>query len=280
MADEIWTPVIITIILLIVALALLILIPYLVFKYLGRRRSKIDKIDDTKDQAYNALITTRAIMSNMERSGVRSDQAKNLLRQAEEARAGGDHAAVIELAESARNVLIKEKQRQKQIGDMAKLSDTRQTKQEQEPTTKEKLEKEVPKNYIQAKFMLSVVQRTIEDSQGQERDVTEAARFLALARKSFDEKDYDSSLKYGVQAKKMTEEVIIEIKPGETTIPATLTVEATPSSCVSCGTPIKAGDTFCRKCGVKIEVLDCPSCGTRPREGDTFCRKCGVTLRP
>lgn len=47
--------------------------------------------------------------------------------------------------------------------------------------------------------------------------------------------------------------------------------------CPSCGAPLEVGDTFCGKCGARIEY-ECPTCGAVMEATDTFCGKCGTRV--
>ena len=46
--------------------------------------------------------------------------------------------------------------------------------------------------------------------------------------------------------------------------------------CKNCGAELRETDTFCPKCGEKVNFIDtCPFCGEKLREGALFCPKCG-----
>jgi hypothetical protein len=283
-ADESWKAIAATTIVIIVIIAI-----YFEMRFLRRRRmAKADTVT-ISDEAYNAVITTKAIYSAMERSGIRSLKARELIRRAEMARASGDNRATLDNLANAKEVMLQEKKRHKEIGDLAKLPKTVAAPAVPEETTKEKLQKELPKNYLQAKFMLNFAQKAIDERLSEGGEVSEATSLLAIAQEEFDGKDYDASLKHGVQARKAAEELIIEIKdtrsappamgttPG-TVVPPGVEISVTVLRCRSCGADLTINDMFCRKCGVKVELAACPSCGTKPMAGDAFCRKCGVAL--
>lgn len=278
MADIILDSIVTVVIFLVIGMVLLVVLPWVIFKYLGRRRFSKKPAREISDQAYNALISTRAIASALAQGGMRSEQATGLIRQAEEAHSKGDSRAVMDLTAQAKEVLMKEKKRQQQIGDLVKLPESKQEPATSVPTEREKLEKEIPKNYMQSKFVMSLAQKAIDDSKMQGKDITEADRLFELARKSFDSKDYDSALKYGVQARKATEEIVIEIKATDVAAVTVMTEEAKARTCGKCGATLKDDDQFCRKCGSKVEMLVCTSCGAKLKEGDSFCRKCGVAV--
>ena len=264
---------------LLVIVFVMIVVIYLEFKYLRRKRIERErgKATNIDDQAHNALITTKAIASALGRTGVRSEEASSLIREAEASFRMGDGLHVIEVTAKARDALMKEKQRQQQLGDLAKMPEPSAPPSESEPTTKEALQEKLPKNYVPAKFMLDSARIAIDERRSRGKSVVEAERLLGLAQKSFDEKDYDASLKHGLQARKATEDIVAEVEVAAP-VEVSVTVETEARTCKSCGTQLKPDDSFCRKCGVKVEILVCRSCGTRAKEGDTFCRKCGVAL--
>lgn len=284
MADDSWRAIAATTIVIIV-----IIVIYFELRFLRRKRMAKADTATISDEAYNAVLTTKAIHSAMERSGIRSLEARELIRRAEMARASGDNRAALDYLANAKEVMLQEKKRHQEIGDLVKLPKTVTAPAVPEETTKEKLQKELPKNYLQAKFMLGFARKAIDERVSEGGEVSEATGLLAIAQKEFDGKDYDASLKHGVQARRAAEELIIEIKdtrsvtPGTVTTPGTVVppgVEISVSTlrCGSCGADLKIDDTFCRKCGVKVELAVCPSCGTKPAAGDAFCRKCGVAL--
>ena len=46
--------------------------------------------------------------------------------------------------------------------------------------------------------------------------------------------------------------------------------------CRNCGAELRETDTFCPKCGEKVNLIDtCPFCGAELSEGTVFCPKCG-----
>ena len=58
-----------------------------------------------------------------------------------------------------------------------------------------------------------------------------------------------------------------------------LTHRVAPSSgtCARCGTPIAAGDKFCRSCGVSLAPT-CALCGAPVTADARFCRQCGAPV--
>ncbi len=48
-------------------------------------------------------------------------------------------------------------------------------------------------------------------------------------------------------------------------------------ACPGCGAALAPGDSFCGKCGTRIEYA-CPQCGTVLETEDAFCGKCGARV--
>lgn len=51
----------------------------------------------------------------------------------------------------------------------------------------------------------------------------------------------------------------------------------TEGGCPNCGAALSPLDTFCGKCGTRIEYA-CPTCGAILEPEDAFCGKCGAKL--
>lgn len=47
--------------------------------------------------------------------------------------------------------------------------------------------------------------------------------------------------------------------------------------CPQCGAPLGSDDTFCGKCGTRIEYA-CPKCGAVLEPADEFCGRCGTRV--
>lgn len=70
-----------------------------------------------------------------------------------------------------------------------------------------------------------------------------------------------------------------------------ITFEDTEGRCPACGNVIAEGQSFCTKCGKKLEIAQqmeekvekpeeriCPRCGSVLREGAVFCDNCGTRI--
>ena len=264
----------------------------------ARRQRSARRPDELQDEAHNALITTRAIASTMaERGGAHSDEVDAMLQEAQTAYGRRNYRVAIELTERVKDRLVSLKGAQAAQGDVAKLDTLSSGPASDEPTTKEVLQKQFPPNLIQSRFAISVAEASIEGGSAAGRDVVQARSLLLAARSRFDAEDYGGALSLAHQAEKSANGEAASV-PAATPAPAPVAPAAAPAApvsvpeapkapaavppgsvCPSCGTPMKADDVFCRKCGTQVVLTNCPSCGASLLADDVFCRKCGTRLQ-
>ncbi len=268
---------------------LLAVLTYLELKYLRKssrtRRVRTAKSDDElPDQAHNALLTTKAIVSTVGRGGVRDDDVDRLLRESQSAYDRRNFRVSLDLSSQARSRLMALKSASAAKGDMAKLESSPGAAAE-EPTTKELLQKGFPANMAPSRFAIAVAESAIAEGRGQGRDVAQAESLLAAAQSRFEAQDYSGALTGARQAEKSARGE----SPGASTPSATpaSTPPPTPapslavvgkSVCPSCHAPLKPDDVFCRKCGTKVVLTACPNCNAELLADDIFCRRCGTRI--
>ena len=283
MADPIVDPIVnnalLIVLVILVVLAVVTLLELRFFRSLMKRRMART---DLPDQAHNTLLTSKAIAETLRTSGVVSPQAEDAIRDADVAYRRGNYRVAIELAERAKGLLKTAKARHEKLGDVSRLDTIRSTGSN-EPTTKEMLQKELPPNYAQAKFTISLAEERIATARGAGRDTAAAESLLQSARGSFDAKDFDQALKLAAKSRRSADgELRPETAPAEAkpTVPPQVAIpRPTNRTCASCGAALLAGDTFCRKCGVKVEQpATCAKCGSSLKADDTFCRACGTPV--
>ena len=291
MADDTTTLVIVFIVL----IAVLAVVTFVELRYLRKaakgRRIRAAQTADLPDRAHNALLTAKAIAQSLGSSGVTSAQADDLVREAEMAYRNRDYRVVAELTDRAKAILKDEKARQDKMGDLSRLKKSADAGSE--TTTKEQLQKELPPNYMQARFTISLAEERIQAARSAGRDTAQAEGALQTARATFDSKDYDGALKLAVRSRRLADgEVVPEptatvaAPPGATVVPPGPAVAPPPGTpapparrCSSCGAELKADDGFCRKCGVKVQrPTTCGKCGSDLLADDAFCRKCGTPV--
>src|SRR5881628_2864425 len=200
MADDVT----VAVVLLLVALGIA---TYLETRYLRRkmknRRVRTAKRDDEmQDNAHNAIITTKAIMSSLDRQGIRSAEAEAWLQEAQTANARHNYRVAMDLTSKAKERLLALKAAQASKGDLAKLDRLSVGASSDEMTTKEMLQKEMPPNMIQSKFSIEVAGAAVEQSRVNGRDVSQATELLEAAKTRFDAKDYAAALSIAQQSKR------------------------------------------------------------------------------
>jgi len=253
-----------------------VVIAFVELKYLrkkmhNRRGQASKRLDDLPDNAYNALVTAKAILGSMARGGIHSEEATSMLREAQVAYDRRNYRVTLDLTSKAKERLLVLKAKHASQGDIAKLESLAPSA-EPVATTKEFLTKEFPPNLIQSKFSMEVANAYIEEGRAAGRDVSQAVQLLDTARSRFDSKDYDGALATARLAERSARGEVIELKVAA---PPTSSVATPDLSCARCGASLSADDAFCRKCGTRVTPLACASCGATLAADDTFCGKCG-----
>ena len=276
MADPVTDQIIIAVVLFAVAMGILAFfeIRFLRKRMKGRRKRLGKRDDELADQAHNAVITTKAILSAMDRQGVRSGDASSMLREADMALARHNYRVVIDLTSKTRDRLMSAKAAQATRGDLAKLEQVATVGGSTDVTTKERIQKEFPPNLLQSKFSIELAGTAIETARTAGRGTDVATQLLDSAKARFDSQDYDGALRFARQSKRSADGEAIELPPA--VAPAGPSMPAGDQSCPSCGASIRPDDVFCRKCGTRLGPGVCASCGAELLADDGFCRKCGT----
>lgn len=160
---------------------------------------------------------------------------------------------------------------------------------EDEMTTEALIKKKMPKDYLPAKFEISVCESRIKEAEKSGKDTEEAKKYLAEAKSHFEAKRYTEAFKAAVRSKKALgigseEHIPLEERPESVEEGMEEVIEVTVESgkdiCLNCGNRLKPGDKFCRKCGTKVQIeIYCTKCGAKAEPDDIFCGACGNKLR-
>jgi ribosomal protein L40E len=286
MADPILDNIVLIVVVLVMGLAVL---TFIELRYLRKtakgRRIKAAQSAELPDRAHNAILTSKAISQTLSTGGVVTAPADDLVREAEVAYRNRNYRVVIELTDQAKSIMKTEKARHDQMGDLARLQKTGDSGAT-ETTTKEVLQKEIPPYYMQAKFTISLAEEHIQAARGAGRDTVLAAELLRTARATFDGKDYEGAFRQAVKSRRMANgetapepTAAVSAPPGTAVVPPPGTPARLARTCASCGSELKPDDTFCRKCGVKVErPTTCGTCGADLLGDEAFCRKCGTPV--
>lgn len=253
------------IIILVVILLIFIIVVLIELRHLRRRRKVAPKKEPLEDQAFNALLSARAISNTLARDGTNLSGVNDVLGEADMALKERNFRVSLELTDRAKETMKTIKAR----SEAPPKSEGGENFVETEVTTKEMLKDKFADNYLESKFSRSLAAEAIEKAKSANAEVSEAERLLGLCDDFVEREDYTQALSYAVQSKKSAEDAI----------PARRSeVKAVASEkCPSCGAEVVPADAFCRKCGTKL-ATGCPKCGREPEEGDVFCRSCGASL--
>ena len=274
MADDVT----VAVVLLLVALGIATFLEtrYLRKKMKNRRVRTAKRDDEMQDNAHNAITTTKAIMSSLERQGIRSAEAVAWLQEAQTANARHNYRVAMDLTSKAKERLLALKAAQASKGDLAKLDRLSVGASTDEMTTKEMLQKEIPPNLLQSKFSIEVAGTAVEQGRLNGRDVSQATELLEAAKTRFDARDYAAALSIAQQSKRAAAGEHVEVSIPVLASPATSTAGGRP--CPSCGALLDVDDVFCRKCGKRVVPATCGSCGASLLSDDAFCPKCGTPV--
>lgn len=268
--------ILVVVVLVVVAIAV---IAFLELKHMrksirSKRARDARDLGQLPDDAHNAILTTRAIASALQRGGIRSPEVNAILKEAQTAYDRRNYRVALDLTTKAKDRLTSLKARQTAKGDLVKLESMPPGGAE-EPTTKEVLQRDFPANLTQAKFTIEIASNALDRGRTSDRDVNQAEVLLAQARSRFDAQDFSGALASARQAQRSAEGkpladiVVTEERPSDI---------AVQLACPSCGAPLAPDDLFCRKCGTRVGAEACGSCGSPVSSDDTFCRKCGASL--
>jgi hypothetical protein len=223
--------------------------------YFAERRKAREDLVLGGDQAYNAMITSEAISRELEERGFQNIQATALVKDARQAYLGGDPDQAAALSTQAQTI-FREALREDHH-DHEGLS-------EEIPETKPILGKEFPKHFMEAKFLLRVIEGRVKRTRKDSKRGKKARRLWEEAISSYEEEHYSDALTYAVQCRRLLDGM------------APRAPKPRPK-CGTCGAPIQKADEFCGKCGANLkDDSGCTACGAPLAESDRFCRKCGT----
>lgn len=224
-------------------------------KYLrGRKQVKVDAAIE-RDDAYNAVSTTKAVAESLRQNGRDTTEADVLIYKAENAYDRREFLNAIELAGRARSVLMSCK-----VNDLVSMPAPEPAKERDESAEVPSNQiRKMPQNYLESKFMIDSVRDLVPADESEEN--REACGCLDRAQACFDAEDYGGALGEAMKAKRLL-------------MPCALAAERSyPPAVVKLGppkTPPSAGDP--------PGTMRCPSCQVEVSPDDAFCRKCGARL--
>jgi ribosomal protein L40E len=255
--------------------------------FIWRRKKKMrlrraPKGETLADKAHNLILTTESISSSLAGQGVDTNPADSILQEAKRLEVRGDYSSAIERAEASKLALLRAK-REHQTHKTPITSPAPQPSSQVEPEYQNEEEEgpeenavdlsKLPKNYMQAKFMLSTAKDLLDQNDIKDG---EAFKHYQKAKKHFDAEDYSKALSFAIKSERLMDSETVGLI-GEDEI--TEEVEIETATCPECDNEITSDDAFCRNCGEKLtfDTL-CQGCEAELGPDDKFCRKCGQKL--
>jgi ribosomal protein L40E len=286
-------------VLLAVLAVVMILVLYFELRVMRGKAKEVRRAIQNRDEAYNSILTTRAVMNTVTNQGKSTGRAAIYIERAEEARRRGDYATCLDLCEKAKAEITIPTRSSATGKDEAALENVAEevlssgAKAQAEDTySGTKLTGATDGNYMSAKFAIAAARGDIGQASRKGISTAAAEGMLADAESAFSSGNFNRALSIAVRARKsVASEGSVETiplkpeaapKPPKAAAPEPgIADEAVPQErmCVSCGANLEPEDAFCPICGAKVQrERICQSCGARPGPGDKFCRKCGAKL--
>lgn len=302
--------------LLLLAILVVVMIVVVLFEMrVMRKKSKeVQRIGQRKDEAYNAILTTKSVMHSLSNQGRSTGNASMLLERAKTAMNNNNFDKCVDLCSQARKELTKPSSEPNAIepageddgGDRLEevaeniLSEGMAPPADVESYKGTKLNRAAEGNYLGAKFEMTAAKADISRAAKAGTEVSEAETLFAQAETSYTAGNYDKALSFAVRARRSlnpdgSKEAIrlrkVSAKAGSEPEPEPepdsepevydVEEEKTPSGfpCPKCGKLLEPTDVFCGNCGARLsKERACESCGAKAKPKDTFCRKCGERI--
>jgi hypothetical protein len=291
-------------ILIAVLAVVMILVVFFEMRYMRGKTKAVRHAAQKKDEAFNAVLTTRSVINVMDRQGSDTGVAQNLVKSAKEAMDRREYDRCIELCEKARGELVMPSQRKRDRESPVEGDDVEREQFERAAerilSTRDragsgdsyrgtKLSSEEDGNYLSARFEMNAAKADISEALGRGSDTSDAQDLLTQAEGAFVAGNHTKALSLAVRARKAANaDVAAETialrtaaEPEEPEAEPAAEESSAPSAgeCRECGAPLDLDDAFCHKCGAKVvRERSCSSCGEKARPTDVFCRKCGERI--
>lgn len=263
-------------IILIVAVLIVAAVAYLQLRYIrSKKEVKLEGVLD-QDDAYNAVITTKAVATSLRAAGRDTTDADVLIYQAENAYERREFTNSIDLASRAKTALLNSKEKDLLTLPVPPVSAEKEGEESKEVPAHAVTK--LPANYLESKFVIDTVRSGLPDAPPEPK--AEAQRSLDLAQASFDGEDYAEALKQAMKAKRAlgSGQRMEKAKPVAVIRETPKPVAAVPVNCRNCGVDLGPADEFCHACGARQGARTCPSCSREASSDDMFCRKCGAKI--
>ncbi len=271
---------------------------------------KKQKFSTTREDAHNAVVTTRNLIRVFSGRGVNTAKAESILMMAQQHLNDRDFSGAKRFAGMARNALMEAKEEHEEAqqtdpaeeektatapGPKVEISGDYEVNVPEETddsasltyTGTKLLTEKFPPNYLEARFTMTSAEEMIVEAEERGDDMGLARHFLGRARVHFDAGRLSDSLACAVKSRKAVEgrEILVsrsEMEEIEAIFDRELIsmVKVREKSAEQ-----EASETAEKEEeeGAPVETssetaLKCPKCGHPVEEGDRFCPGCGAKI--
>lgn len=258
---------------LIVLLIVLAVVVYFELRFMRSRNKDRIQILVDKDDAYNAIMTAKAIASSLKERGRDTKEAEQTIDRAEASYQRHSFIAARDMALRAKDLLMNAPVLE--VAAPAKAAEAvPEEKPQEEHRTVHEVKKKLEPNLLESRFIVQACRGDLEAAERAGKDTTEAKEVLASAERCFEEKKYDDALREGLKARRLLcDDEPVQARPKDAVI---VKVPKPERKCQKCSAVVGQDDAFCRKCGEPIVIRrNCPHCRAEMEDGDLFCPKCG-----
>ena len=270
---------------------LMLFVLWFEFRLMRGRSKESRTFSQKKDEAFNAILTTRHVINVVQRTGRDTRVAQSVLEEAKYAMQKNDYDNAILLAEKARGELSRPVAPPEDGNGPANELESVAEEVLATPSSSEnlytgtRLPVDQTGNFLSAQFELNGAKDDISKAAAKGRDVSAAQSLMTEADAAFKQGNYTRVLSLAVRARRavggggaietipLRNPQLDDVEEEPKAPPAEL---QTRGICAKCGEPVDKEDAFCGKCGARVIVdRTCENCGTKARPADKFCRKCG-----
>lgn len=292
-------------ILIAVLAAVMLFVVFFELRVMRSKSKEIRRAAQRKDEAFNAVLTTRSVIGVIQRQGGDTAAAEALVSSAKKAMERGDYDKCVDLCDQARSELTHPSKRRAETAPAPPVDDAERERLERVAenilSTKTaapsdsykgtKLPSDQDGNYLSAKFEMNTARADMKKALESGQDTSRAQDLMTDAEAAFVAGNYTRALSLAVRARKA-----VSASAAAETIrlkSATEAVEQPPSGpgaeevpagevglvCGKCESPLDPDDKFCPKCGTRVlRERVCKACGSKPKQSDLFCRRCGMRI--
>lgn len=283
--------------------AAMLFVVFFELRVMRNRSKEARRTSQRKDEAFNAILTTRSVIGVMQRQGGDTSAAESLVSSAKKAMEKGDHDKCMDLCDQARSELTNPSKRRPEVSppppndaERDRLERVAENILSARMTSSAdsykgtKLSADQDGNYLSAKFEMNTARSDIKKALDAGVDASKAQDLMTDAEAAFVTANYARALSLAVKARKsVSSDAAAEtIRLKAATEPVEPSVEAGSEerqdeqpglACGNCEAPLNLDDKFCPKCGTKVlRERVCKACGSKPKPSDMFCRRCGARV--